>query len=565
MCLPRFVRLYFAVIAVSIGGGYPLNASGQVDSHFLLTDITLRSGLEFQHCDGSSGQHYLVESVAAGLASFDYDLDGRIDVYFLNGAPLPQADKNPQPVNQLFRNRGEFHFVDVTEASRLGDSAFGLGVCVGDYNNDGFPDVYLSNYGPNGLYCNNGDGTFTAISNQPSLAGGDNVGGGCSMLDMDSDGDLDIYAARYIHLDYSAAPSYFRGRNVYGGPLLFAKQTDKLLENLGDRSFQDVTASAGIDAVTEWGMGTICFDYDQDGDTDIFVANDSTKNTLWQNDGQGKFSDVALLSGIAYDYRGDPQGSMGIDVADFDGDQWPDLFQTSYTKQLPTLYQNVQGLLFQDITLKTGAGAGMFYAVNWGTGFADFDNDGDKDIFVANGHIHDNLDDLDDTVSYKIANKLLDNQRGKKFVDVSQTSGTGLLPEESSRGIVIDDFDNDGRPDVIVLNSRTKPTAIRNETSNDAHWIELVLVGIHCNRDAVGSQVLITTAARTQLLEVHSGRGYQSHFGSRLHFGLGPAETVERLEVRWHGQAVQVIDGLAANQLYLIREGDSPVAIRVTQ
>ncbi len=567
MCLPTCSRPCLVIISVCCAIANPLSATGQVRSPFLLTDSTLDSGLEFQHCDGSSGKHYLVEAVASGLASFDYDSDGRIDVYFLNGTQLPLADRpqsvdKSQPLNHLFRNRGDFHFADVTDASGLGDPGFGLGVCIGDYNSDGFQDVYLSNYGPNGLYCNNGDGTFTAILDQPSLGCGGKVGGGCCMLDMDSDGDLDIYAAAYIHLDYSIPPSYFRGRNVYGGPLLFPKQPDHLLENKGDGNFEDVSASAGIDAVTEWGMGTICFDYDQDGDTDIFVANDSTQNTLWQNDGTGKFTDVALNCGIAFDHRGDAQGSMGIDVADFDGDQRPDLYQTSYTRQLPTLYQNMRGDIFRDVTLKTGAGAGMFYAVNWGTGFADFDNDGDKDIFVANGHIHDNLDDLDSTVSYKIANVILENQRGKKFVDVSNTSGTGLLPVESSRGIVIEDFDNDGRPDVVVLNSRSKPTAIRNETPGDAHWVELNFVGIKCNRGGVGSQVLVTTQLGTQLLEVHSGRGYQSHFGSRLHFGLGSAETVKRLEVRWHGQAVQVFEGLPANRDYLIREGDPPIELK---
>ncbi len=539
-------------------------AFGQSAASFLLTDVSAHSGLSFQHYDGSSGKHYLVEAVAAGLASFDYDLDGRNDVYFLNGAELPRSADGVQYENRLFRNQGQFQFSDVTRAVGLGDRSFGLGVCVGDYNNDGFPDVYLSNFGPNGLYTNNGDGTFTQITNQPSLTCGDKVAGGCCMLDIDADGDLDIYSAAYMIFDYSAAPSQFRGRVVYGGPLLFAKQAGSLLENQGDDNFKDITHEAGIDAVVEWGMGTICFDYDQDGDTDIFVANDSTKNTLWQNDGQGKFSDTALLSGIAYDYRGDPQGSMGVDVADFDGDLWPDLFQTTYTKQLPTLYQNLEGLYFQDVTISTGVGSGLFYAVNWGTGFADFDNDGDKDIFIANGHIHDNLDDLDSTVSYKIANTLLDNRGGKKFADVSQISGSGLSPKESSRGIAIDDFDNDGRLDVIVCNSRTTPTAIRNETSSEGHWVELTLVGVQCNRDGVGSQVLVTTSAGTQRLEVHSGRGYQSHFGSRLHFGLGSDETVERLEVHWHGQGVQTIDGLPADTLYIVREGDPPIAMKAT-
>ena len=553
---------YARFIALGLGLGWLSLAAGQVASPFHMNDVTLPSGLEFVHCDGSTGRRFLYESVASGLASFDYDLDGRIDVYFLNGTVLEGAVPDPPPVNRLYRNQGSFRFTDVTAASGLGDPAFGLGVCVGDYNNDGFPDVYLSNFGPNGLYTNNGDGTFSAIQDQPSLGCGDKVGGGCCMLDMDADGDLDIYAAAYMRFDRSIPPSYFRGRKVYGGPLLYAKESGHLLENQGDLNFRDVSHIAGIDSVAEWGMGTICFDYDQDGDTDIFVANDSTKNTLWQNDGQGKFTDVALSTGIAYDYRGDPQGSMGIDVADFDGDLWLDLFQTTYHKQFPTLYQNMGGLFFQDTTMRTGAGIGLFYAVNWGTAFADFDNDGDKDIFIANGHIHDNLDDLDDTTSYKMTNSLLDNRGGKKFVDVSQTSGSGLSPKESSRGIVVEDFDADGRLDVIVLNSRTKPTAIRNETPNESHWIELNLVGIKCNRDAVGSQVLLTASSGKQRLEVHSGRGYQSHFGSRLHFGLKKAETIERLELHWHGQETQIIEGLPADAIYIIREGCPPIAVK---
>ena len=532
----------------------------QVVSPFHMNDVTLQSGLEFVHCDGSSGRHYLYESVASGMASFDYDLDGRIDVYFLNGKDFENAMADPPTVNRLYRNRGAFRFVDVTESSGLGDPEFGLGVCMGDYNNDGFPDVYLSNYGPNRLYINNGDGTFSKIEDQPCLACGDKVGGGCCMLDMDGDGDLDIYAATYIRFNSALPPSFFRGRKVYGGPLLYAKESGRLLENLGDNNFRDISHTSGIDSVAEWGMGTICFDYDEDGDTDIFVANDSTKNTLWENDGHGKFTDVAVLTGIAYDYRGDPQGSMGIDVADFDGDLWLDLFQTSYHKQIPTLYQNM-GSFFQDVTLKTGAGVGLFYAVNWGTAFADFDNDGDKDIFIANGHIHDNLDDLDDTTSYKMTNSLLDNRGGKKFVDVAPKSGSGLLPKESSRGIVVEDFDADGRLDVIVLNSRTKPTAIRNETPVDSHWIELNLVGVKSNRDAVGSQVVLTASSGKQRMEVHSGRSYQSHFGSRLHFGLKDSKTIDRLEVRWHGQETQIIEGLPADAIYILREGYPPIEV----
>lgn len=541
------------------------SASTHGQSQITLKDYTAKSGVNFEHRDGSSGRHYLVEVVAAGMASFDYDSDGRQDLLFLNGAALPGSDYDQPPCNATFRNQGGFAFHDVTQRCGLADIGFGLGVTVGDYDNDGFPDVYVSNFGPNALYRNNGDGTYVKVAEQTVLECGDKAGGGCCMLDMDADGDLDIYAASYMNFDFNIPPSEFRGRIVYGGPLLYEKATDNLLANHGDGQFQDVSRQAGIEAVAEWGMGTVCFDFDQDGDTDIFVANDSTKNTLWTNDGGGSFTDTALLMGVAYDHRGDPQGSMGADVADFDGDLWLDLFQTAYTKQLATLYQNMEGFFFQDATLATGAGVGTLYLVNWGTGFVDFDNDGDKDIFIANGHIHDNMDDLDDTVSYKLTNQVLENRNGKKFVDISANCGDGLLPRESSRGIAIDDFDCDGRPDVVVLNSRTFPTVLRNESPQNGHWIELNFVGLRSNRDAIGSQVLLTADGRNQRLEVHSGRGYQSHFGSTLHFGVGQAQTIDRLEIHWHGQETQVIEDLDCDAVYVIREGKRPVRIEVPQ
>ena len=519
-------------------------------------DATEQSGITFRHVDGSSGKHYLIEAVASGMVSFDYDLDGRIDLHFLNGAAIKGTSYPEPPINGTYRNQGDFRFADVSRASGLGDTGFGMGVAVGDYDNDGFPDVYLSNFGPNALYHNNGDGTFSPLAGQPVLACGNKVGGGASMLDIDSDGDLDIYAAHYIKFNYDVPPSpTFRGRIVYGGPMFYPPETDTLLRNNGDGSFDDISLESGIASEAEWGMGTICFDFDLDGDTDIMVANDSTKNFLWENDGRGHFKDVALATGVAYDYRGDAKGNMGVDVADFNGDLLPDIHVTAFTKQLVTLYENLGSGVYEDSTLRSGAGVKTFNMVNWGNAFADFDNDGDKDLFFANGHIHDNMDDLDDTVSYKLLNQVFENLAGRKFADVSRNCGPGLALKESSRSIAVDDFDSDGHLDIAILNSRTLPSILRNQSIDKGHWVFIELVGTRTNRSAVGSRVVIHCEKKSQMLEVHSGRSYQSHFGSRLHFGLADASKIDRIDVHWHGGAVESHTEVAANTRVLIRQG----------
>lgn len=524
------------------------------DPSIAFEDVSSQTGIDFAHADGSSGEHFLIEAVASGLASFDYDRDGRTDVYFLNGAALQGTQYRETPVNGLYRNLGDWRFSQVPPAKGAADPSYSLGVAIGDYDNDGFEDIFISNFGPNTLFRNNGDGTFSQVDAGGTTACGDKTGGGASMVDIDADGNLDIYAASYIEFSYDVPATVFRGRKTYGGPLLYPKEADNLLHNQGNGQFVDISQKSGIGKLKEWGMGTICFDFDLDGDADIFVANDSTQNFLWENDGNGSFEEVALIRGVAYDHRGDPQGSMGADVADINTDSLPDLFQTAYTMQLATLYANVGPGFFDDVTLRTGAGAGTLYPVNWGTGFADFDNDGDRDLFLANGHIHDNMDDLDDTVSYKIKNQIMQNQAGK-FVDVSAECGPGLRVEESSRGSVIDDFDLDGRPDVIVLNSRTSSTILHNQSPASGGWILLDLVGVACNRSAIGARVVVQAGKIRQTLEVHSGRGYQSHFGSRLHFGVGAASLIDRIEVHWPGGSSETFSQIAPNALLLLRQG----------
>lgn len=545
------VAIWLAVVGVGSPG------RGEPPTKIRFRDATPQSGIDFQHIDGSSGRHYLVETVASGMASFDYDLDGRIDIHFLNGAAIKGIEYSVPPINGTFRNRGDMTFADVSRACGLDDIGFSMGVTVGDYDNDGFPDVYLSNFGPNALYHNNGDGTFSKLD-QPVLTCGSKVGSGVAMLDIEGDGDLDIYAAHYIQFDYDMRPpSIFRGRIVYGGPVLYPPEADSLLRNNGDGTFEDISQESGIGLLAEWGMGVVCLDFDVDGDTDIFVANDSTKNFLWENDGRGHFTDVALATGVAYNHRGEAQGSMGADVGDFNGDLLPDIHVTAFTKQLTLLYENMASGFFQDSTLRTGAGAGTFYLVNWGNAFGDFDNDGDKDLFIANGHIHDNMDDLDDTVSYKLRNQVFENSSGRKFTDVSRLCGDGLAVKESSRGIAADDFDNDGHIDIAVLNSRTMPTILYNESIDQGNWVLIDLVGVQSNRSAAGSRVVITCGAKSQMLEVHCGRSYQSHFGSRLHFGIGSTPNIDRIDVHWHSGEVETHTDVEANALLKIRQGQS--------
>jgi len=490
------------------------------------------------------------------MATFDYDRDGDLDIYFLNGAPLRGTVAETTPRNALYRNDGGWRFTDVTEHSGLGDAEYGLGVAIADYNNDGHPDVFLNNFGQNRLYCNNGDGTFTSVEVQAGLQGGHTVGAGASFLDIEGDGDLDLYVANYIQFSYDAKPpSVFRGRKVYPGPVVFPAEPDRLYRNNGDGTFTDISRQAGISGLASWGMGTAAADFDDDGDTDILVANDSAPNFLLQNDGTGKFTDVGLLRGIAFDYRGEPLGSMGVEVGDFNNDGRLDAFMTSYEKQLTALYQNLGQGFFQDVTLRAGAGAGTLPRVNWGTGLVDFDNDGDRDLFFVNGHIHDNLDEFDDTTTYRQPNQLLENRDGRRFVDVSAACGLTVRGQHSGRSACFEDFDNDGDLDVVVLNSRELPTLLENRTQTAHGWIQIELVGRGTNRDGVGARVAVKAGKSVQIAEVHSGRGYQSHFGSRLHFGLAGQEHLDQIEIRWIGGGRDIVRDIPAGRIIQIHEG----------
>lgn len=526
-----------------------------------LHDVTKETGITFRHTDGSSGQRYIVETVTAGLALFDYDRDGLIDIYFLNGAPLKGTRVEKPPTNALYRNLGNMTFADVTQQARVGDTGFGLGVAVADYDNDGDPDIFLNNYGPNVLYRNNGDGTFDNVTREAGLGTDSLVGAGTAFLDIEGDGDLDLYVANYVDFTYEN----HRVRSVdgypeYAGPKDYNPVPDRLYRNNGDGTFTDFSGPSGVGSCAGTGMGMVCCDYDRDRDTDIFVLNDVARNFFFRNNGQGVFEECGLLIGAAYNLHGHELGSMGIDCGDYDNDGWLDFFMTSYSNEMPVLYRNLGDGYLEDVTFTTGAGQGARAYVNWGTGFVDFDNDGDRDLFMACGHLQDNIDLYDDTTSYHARNILLMNTGDARFVNVSDIAGDGLAVKLSSRGAAFDDLDNDGDMDAVILNSRREPTILRNDSPDHNHWLQVQLRGTKGNRDGVGAQVRVVVGDCCLVDEVHSGRSYQSHYGTRLQFGLGKTDHVDRIEVDWIGGGRDVLESIAPDRCLTIEQGSSPAA-----
>jgi len=523
------------------------------------TDVSDDVGIRFVHHDGSSGRRYIVEPMSAGLALFDYDGDGWTDIYFLNGAPLPGCSVEVPPRNALYRNLGGWQFQDVTAEAGVGDTGFGLGVTVGDYDSDGDPDLYLNNYGPNVLYRNNGDGTFSDVTDQAGVGNGGLVGAGASFLDMDADGDLDLYVANYLDFDPDThVPRRLDGIPSYPSPKEYEGVPDTLFRNEGDGMFTDVSSESGVAQTSGTGMGMVCADYDRDGDADIFVLNDVDENFFWENDGTGHFREVGIINGVAYDWSGDTNASMGVDCGDVDNDGWLDFIMTSYQGESPALYLNLGIKSMEDASQISGIGTPAFPYVNWGVGMVDFDNDGHRDIYIANGHTEDNIETRDKTGSYRARNLLLRNQGNKTFQNVTETAGSGMLPIHASRGAGFDDLDNDGDVDFVVLNSRERPTIARNDSPRAHHWLQLQLHGVPSNRDAVGAAVTVIAAGRSWVDEVHSGRGYQSHFGTRLHFGLGTAQKVETLEIRWPDGRIQSLQDVPADRLLRIVESKAP-------
>jgi hypothetical protein len=425
---------FLLAVAAILGGLLAGVATTAADGPIQLRDVTRQAGLGFVHTDGSSGRYYIVETVASGLALLDYDGDGDVDIYFLNGSPLPGAPKPAVPPrNALYRNDGNWKFTDVTGPSGVGDPGYGLGVCAGDYDNDGDQDLYVNNFGPNVLFRNNGDGTFADVTAEAGVAVGNHVGAGACFLDLEGDGDLDLFVANYVDFTLETHQvSYMNGLPAYVGPLSYPPTSNVLFRNNGNGTFTDISAESGIAAHRGAGMGVVAADYDRDGDTDIVVGNDLRPNFVFRNDGRGRFEEVGVAVGLAYDGLGQVQGTMAVECGDWNHDGWLDFYVTAYQRQLATLYENRKGGFFEDVARRTGAGTGSYRNVTWGTGLLDLDNDGHRDLFVACGHLIDQVEKFDDTTRYAARNLVLRNTGQGDSRTSRTTAATASSPNSAA-------------------------------------------------------------------------------------------------------------------------------------
>ena len=555
--------LWFLSIVLFVSTiGWQHCVPAEITTSIKMVDVTATSGISFQHTDGSCGKYYILEPMSCGVVLFDYDNDGDVDIYFVNGARLcPEVNPATPPRNALYRNDGNWRFTDVTEEAGVGDTSHGLGATAADYDNDGDQDLYLNNFGPNVLYRNEGDGTFTDVSEESGTRNGTRTGAGASFLDVDADGDLDLYVANYIKFSLDKhVPRTKKGFPINGGPKDYEPDSDTLFRNNGDGTFSDVSEQSGLNAHAAPGMGMVCSDYDLDGDTDVFVANDGYANFLFQNDGNGKFTEHGLASGFAYDGLGNTHASMGVACGDFNNDGLPDFHVTSFQGELATLYRNTKGGFLEDVTNTSGAGIGTRAPVTWGNGLIDFDNDGDRDLFIAGGHIYDTVHLFDKTLHYELPNQLFQNVGRGRFAEVTKQSGTGMSVTLSTRGAAFDDLDQDGDIDVVLLNSRRAPTLLRNDSANSGNSIRVRLQGTTASRDGVGSRIEMRSDDLVQFDEVRSGRGYQGHYGMTVHFGIGNAKQADLIRVRWLGGGVDEVRDVAAGASITIRQGSTSIA-----
>jgi len=528
-----------------------LNIEGtSVPIHFV--DVTEKAGIHFFHADGRSGRHYFVETLGSGVAFFDYDNDGWLDLYFVNGAELPGIKYDPPPTNVLYRNNRDGTFTDVTETAGVGDTGYGVGVCAGDYDNDEYLDLYVTNFGRNVLYRNNGDGTFTDVA---QIAGVDDPrwSTGCSFADFDNDGDLDLYVSNYIDYSFETERVCFhRGIRAYCDPGSYTGIANVLYRNNGDGTFTDVTKDAGVANPSGMGLGVVCGDYDNDGDLDIYIANDTTENKLYENNGDGTFTDATMIAGVGYSEDGRAESSMGADFGDYDNDGKLDIVVTNFQGEVYTLYHNDGDGFFSDVSYISKIADKTLLNLGWGTKFFDYDNDGWRDLFFANGHIHDTIEQFDDFGAYEQMNQFFQNDGKGHFIEVSHSVG---LPDKAvSHGVSFGDFDNDGDVDIVVSNSHDKPQLLRNDGGNQQNWLIVKLIGTRSNRNAIGARVQVVVGNLTMIDEVRSGSGYVSQNDFRLHFGLGKAKLADRLEIRWPSGVIQRKENISVNQFLELLE-----------
>jgi hypothetical protein len=523
-------------------------------------DVTRAWGITWRHDMGLSGQRMMVETMGSGGALLDFDNDGDLDVYLINGAPMPGYRGSAALHDALYRNDGPGRFTEVTTAAGTGDTHYGQGICAADYDNDGHLDIYLANYGPNTLYRNRGDGTFENVT---AAAGVEDPlwGSSCAFLDYDRDGRVDLFVVNYV--DFTPANNKFCGDypnniSAYCHPNVYNGQPDRLFRNNGDGTFTDVAEAAGISARFGNGLGVVAGDSDNDGDVDLYVANDKTPNTLYANNGDGTFTDVTLLAGVGYSLDGEPWAGMGTDFGDIDTDGDLDLVVTNLDFENNNLYRNEGGHVFSDVSFASGIGAISMSYVGFGADFLDYDNDGRMDLIIANGHILDNAPHFNDATTYAQRNFVFHGE-GERLREVGLESGPDMAIPNVARGLASGDVDDDGDLDLLFTVCGGAPRLFLNDGGNARDWVALRLAGRASNRSAIGARVTLPGPHGPLIEEVRAGSSYQSQSDLRLHFGLGPRGAAARapLEavIRWPSGESQTVRLPSTGRLYTIVEG----------
>jgi len=522
------------------------------------TDIAPTAGITFRHTNGKSGRYYFLETVASGGGFIDYDGDGDLDVYLLNGAAIPGFVPERPLSSALYRNDGDGSFTDVTSQAGVGNAGgYGMGMAVADYDNDGDDDLFITNYGANILYRNEGNGTFRDVTARASLTVPTNpmFSTSAAFLDYDRDGYLDLYVCAYVEFDFETNKRCSRdGIQSYCGPDIYEGAADLLYRNNGDGTFTDVSVAAGISNPNGKGLGVVGGDYDGDGWTDIFVANDLTPDFLYRNNGDGTFTDMALLAGVAYGEDGVARAGMGVDFGDYDRNGSPDISVTNFSLEPNSLHRNNGNGTFTETTFGAGVGNPTLLFLGFGTAFKDFDHDGWLDIFAANGHVIDNISLFDPTISYAQTNQLFRNEGDGVFTDVSSAAGPPFQVERVHRGAAFGDVDNDGDVDVLVTTVSDVPLLLRNDGTG-ALSLFVATEGVRSNRNGIGARVTVVTDAVRQSREIRSAYSYLAANDLRAHFGLGAYAGADSVIVDWPGGARDVATGVEGGQLITIREG----------
>jgi hypothetical protein len=522
------------------------------------TDITEKSGITFKHVSAPE-KRYIVESMSGGVALFDYDNDGNLDMYLVNSLSVDMVKAKEKTKSSLYHNNGDGTFTDVAVKAGVADIGWGMGVATGDFNNDGFEDLYVTCLGPNHLLQNNGNGTFTDVTQRAGVAD-PRWSTGAAFVDYDNDGKLDLFVANYVDFDVDHLPEFGKGRTcqfkgipVQCGPRGLRGAGDSLFHNEGNGTFKDVSSKAGVaDADGYYGLGVICSDFDGDGRVDIFVANDSTPNFLYHNNGDGTFKDIGFPSGTAVNENGSEQGSMGVTLGDYDHDGKLDLFITNFDDDYNTLYHNGNGS-FTDLSYAAKVAAVSLPYVGWGTKFFDYDNDGWADLLVVNGHVYPQLP------TYKQRNLVHHNNRDRTFVEVGLQLGAAFAEKRTGRGAAFGDIDNDGDVDILINNLDGSPQLLRNDGGNKNNSVLIKLVGTKSNRDGIGARVTAVAGDLSQVEEVYSGGSYISQNDLRIHFGLESKTKLGLIEVRWPSGVVDKVAGVSVNKLITIKEGQGVV------